>query len=422
MRVVIIGAGFTGLAAAYRLAKSGHHVTILEREATLGGLAMGYKHPKWRWKLDKAYHHLFTNDYSAIKLAKEIGQKLTIITPKTCVQSHGEIIPFDSPFTLLTFPYLNIVDKLRTGIALAYLKTINGYAWMEQVQAIDWIKKYMGMNSYRAIWEPLFRGKFHDQAESVMLPWFWARIKKRTQSLAYPQGGFSAYLELLAQRISEHAGLLKLSTPVSAVRKKGKGYLVVTDTQTYPADCILYTGPTLLFPRLFGKELRPKRKPHTYLHAQILILRMKKAFLKRTYWLNVTDPGFPFLVLVDHTNFVERRHYNGEHIVYIGNYLPADHGYLTKKPSELFRLFSPYLDRVKPGFKKDLIGYDVFSLPYAQAVVNKDYVSNMSLQGTGLDGVYMANIDSVYPWDRGTNYAIEKGEEIARQMMAHQSA
>ena len=145
-----------------------------------------------------------------------------------------------------------------------------------------------------------------------------------------------------------------------------------------------------------------------------MVLRLKKAFLKDTYWLNVTDPGYPFLVLVDHTNFVSPRHYAGEHIVYIGNYLPADHPYLAKTPAQLYKLFMPYLEKIQPGVKRGVIGYDVFTLPYAQAVVNKDYVSNMTKVGTGMKGVYMANIDSVYPWDRGTNYAILKGEEIAR--------
>ncbi len=411
-KIVIVGAGFTGLSAAYRLLTKGHEVRIVEREPTLGGLAIGYKHKGWQWSLDKAYHHLFTNDYSAISLAREIGQKLDRITPKTCVQAHGKIIPFDSPLTLLTFPYLNLIDKLRTATALLYLKLVNNYGWMERVEAVKWIQKYMGVNSYKAIWEPLFRGKFHDQANNVMMPWFWARIKKRTQSLLYPRGGFTAFLNLLAAKIEKLGGVIELATPVVKVEKANLGYRVVTASDKHKADQIIYTGPTSLFPKLFGQELKPVRKAHRYLHAQVMVLRLKRAFLKNTYWLNVTDPGYPFLVLVDHTNFVSPKHYGGEHIVYIGNYLPGGHEYLTKTPAQLYKLFLPYLERIKPGVKKLVIGFDVFALPYAQAVVNTDYVSNMKKVGTGMKGVCMANIDSVYPWDRGTNYAIEYGEKV----------
>jgi protoporphyrinogen oxidase len=417
MKIIVIGAGFTGLSAAYRLLQAGHEVVVIEKQSNLGGLAVGYTHKGWKWHLDKAYHHLFTNDYAGINLAKEIGQKLITITPKTCVQAHGEIIPFDSPLSLLTFPYLNIVDKVRTGAVMAYLKLTNDYSWMEKQPAVPWIIKYMGINSYKAIWEPLFRGKFHNQASTVMLPWFWARIKKRTQSLVYPHGGFTAYLTLLAKKIVTLGGEVKLATPVTGIKKTRKGYVVITERDKYEAEHIIYTGPTIGFAYLFGKQLSPKRKAHTYLTAQILILRLKKQFLNKTYWLNVTDPGFPFLVLVDHTNFVSRKNYNGEHIVYIGNYLPSDHPYLSLDKHGLFKLFRPYLDKIRSGFKKDLIGYDMFTLPYAQAVVNRDYISNMKLTGTGLSNVHIANIDSVYPWDRGTNYAVEKGEELARKII-----
>lgn len=415
MRIVIIGAGFSGLTAAYRLLQAGHTVSVIEKAETLGGLATGYTHRGWKWRLDKAYHHLFTNDYSAIELAKEIGQKLIHITPKTCVLAHGEIIPFDSPLTLLTFPFLSNLDKLRTAATLLYLKIVNDYAPMEGVRATEWIKRWMGQGSYQTIWEPLFRGKFGQLADSVMLPWFWARIKKRTQSLYYPEGGFSAFLDLLAQRVQELGGEITLSATVSRIHKrKAGGYNVEREGDTTLADQVLYTGPTPGFPFLFGQALKPARKAHQYLTAQILVLRLKKPLLENAYWLNVTEAGYPFLVVVDHTNFVSPRYYNGEHIVYIGNYLPPDHPYLDKARAQLLKLFDPYIDRIKPGYRKSLIGYDVFALPYAQAVVDSDYVANMHKKGTGLKGVYMINIDSVYPWDRGTNYAIEKGEEIAR--------
>lgn len=417
MRIVVVGAGFTGLTAAYHLLKAGHQVVVIEREPSLGGLATGYKHKGWKWSLDKAYHHLFTNDMAAVLLARQIGQPLNRITPKTCMQTQGEILPFDSALSLLRFPYLGFLDKIRTGLAIAYLKITGDYQSMEKIRAIPWIKKYMGERSYNAIWEPLFRGKFHDRAQEVMLPWFWARIKKRTQSLLYPEGGFTAFLDKLAREVVKMGGEIKLSTPVSEVRKAKSGYTVVTDLGNYLAERVIYTGPTQIFPKLFGQPLKPKRKPHQYLSAQVLVLRLKKALLKGTYWLNITDPTFPFLVLVDHTNFVSRKNYGNEHIVYIGNYLPPSHPYLKLSNRQLLSKFAPYIEKISHGFKDKLIGSDMFVLPYAQAIVNSDYIDNTRKNRTGMKGVYMANIDSIYPWDRGTNYAIEKGTQLASEVM-----
>ena len=40
--VTIIGAGFTGLSAAYELAKKGISVTVLEADSEIGGLAAAF--------------------------------------------------------------------------------------------------------------------------------------------------------------------------------------------------------------------------------------------------------------------------------------------------------------------------------------------------------------------------------------------
>ena len=62
MKIGIIGAGFTGLSAAYYLQKKGHSVTLFEKESYPGGLAIGFKEKEWNWTLEKHYHHSFTNE------------------------------------------------------------------------------------------------------------------------------------------------------------------------------------------------------------------------------------------------------------------------------------------------------------------------------------------------------------------------
>ena len=53
MEIGIIGAGFTGLAAAIRLSQAGHKVTVFEKEDRPGGLATGFKDKGWEWPLEK---------------------------------------------------------------------------------------------------------------------------------------------------------------------------------------------------------------------------------------------------------------------------------------------------------------------------------------------------------------------------------
>jgi len=42
-----------------------------------------------------------------------------------------------------------------------------------------------------------------------------------------------------------------------------------------------------------------------------------------------------------------------------------------------------------------------------------NYTQLIPKHKTPIKNVYIANLDMVYPWDRGTNYAIKMGEDIA---------
>ena len=68
-KIVIIGAGFSGLAAAAYLAKEGNDVTLLEKNQTVGGRARQLKRdgfsfdigPTWYWMPD--VFERFFNDF-----------------------------------------------------------------------------------------------------------------------------------------------------------------------------------------------------------------------------------------------------------------------------------------------------------------------------------------------------------------------
>jgi protoporphyrinogen oxidase len=73
MKIAIIGAGFSGMTAAYDLSKAGHQVTIFESANFVGGLASGFKEPGWDWSVEKFYHHWFASDKYMLGLIKELG-------------------------------------------------------------------------------------------------------------------------------------------------------------------------------------------------------------------------------------------------------------------------------------------------------------------------------------------------------------
>ncbi len=134
-----------------------------------------------------------------------------------------------------------------------------------------------------------------------------------------------------------------------------------------------------------------------------------------TYWLNIGSKHFPFLAIVEHTNFMDKKYYNNEHIVYVGNYLPLEHPYYKKDAVDLIREFYPYLKTINPEFDRKWINRAyLFKAPFAQPVIPLNYSKIIPSLETPIQGLYLANIQQVYPWDRGTNYAVELGEKVAK--------
>ncbi|MDO8638918.1 MAG: FAD-dependent oxidoreductase [Candidatus Daviesbacteria bacterium] len=403
MRIAIIGAGFTGLTAALQLAKKGHQITVFESSSNPGGLAGSFKLKDWNWSLEKAYHHFFTNDKSALNLAKEVNQKIIIRTPKTDVYVQDDLLPFDSPLALLKFPYLPFIDKLRVGLVIFYLRNLSNLSDLKSQTALPWLKKYMGEKATNLIWEPLFKGKFGEYQNTISLTWFWARIKKRTASLAYPEGGFGSFADKIKSEAEKNGAKFIFNSEVSDIIK-------------LDFDKILVTIPTSIFTKIAKLPANYIKRLNSIKHlsALVLVLVFKKPFFKgKTYWLNITDKNFPFLVMAEHTNFMDKKNYGNQHILYIGNYLPENHPYLKMSAKELLKIFEPYLKKINPSYQLSAISHKLFSLPNAQPIVATKYPQQILTFQTPLKNIYLANMDMVYPWDRGVNYAVEMGEKAA---------
>jgi hypothetical protein len=54
---------------------------------------------------------------------------------------------------------------------------------------------------------------------------------------------------------------------------------------------------------------------------------------------------------------------------------------------------------------------------YAQPVPLVNHSKNIPKIRTPIDGLYFASMSQVYPWDRGTNFAVEIGRRAAGMMI-----
>ncbi len=409
MKIAIIGAGFTGLTAALRLSEQGHQVTIFEKEDKVGGLAVGFRRKEWEWSLEKHYHHWFANDTYAINLIKEmgLGPDLFFKNPRTDVFLDNKIYPLNSPLDILNLKPLSFLSRIRLGFVSLILKSIPPQAAvkLERTTAKKWIERYYGKEVWQKVWRPLLNGKFGPFAEKVNMAWFWARIYKRTFSLGYLGGGYQRLSEIIAEKVKVNGAKLRLGTSFDP--KLVSSF-----------DKVIVTTPLAVFVKMFPdlpEDYKNKINQIPHLHAFNMLLITKEKFLKKSYWLNISDSEFPFVGVVQHTNFVDKKHYGNQNLMWLVNYLPMDHPLLKMSREEILKKFTPFLNRINPEYdlKKNIIDYEMFLGPFAQPVFPVNYSRIKPEFITPINNVYLANMDMVYPWDRGTNYAIEMGEKVA---------
>jgi protoporphyrinogen oxidase len=186
--------------------------------------------------------------------------------------------------------------------------------------------------------------------------------------------------------------------------------------------CLVTTSPSLL------ARLAPSLAP-AYLKgllelknmgAVVMIMSLKHQLSREGYyWYNIPkSAGYPFLALVEHTNFVSAEHFGGDHIVYCGDYLDPDHEYFSLTQDQLLERFLPVLPRFNPEFKPDWIRKTwLWRTPYAQPIPLVNHSRNVPEIQTPIPGLYFASMSQVYPWDRGTNFAVEIGRRAARLVL-----
>lgn len=426
--IAIIGAGAAGMSAAWDLVRAGHDVTIYEGEDRVGGLASGFKDETWDWSLEKFYHHWFEGDKHILGLIDEIGHSDKVIfpRPKTSYWIDGDIVRSEiSPTSVLQLP-LSKMALPRFALAGAFIKLTPFWKPLEGITADEWLRRYMGREGYERFFKPLLIGKFGTEYDRVNMAWLWARVVSRSLKLGTFEGGFQHFLDLLAEALQGRGVTIKLSTRVDQIALDGTQPVIHIGDETHRYDRIISTtSPKIMLrltPRLADTAYGDKMRALKSIGGLVVIFALKQQLLTDgTYWLNLpaTTPEkskaeFPFLALVEHTNYLDPSHYGGDRLVYCGDYVPPEHEYFRLSEEELAERFKPALKKVNPNFDESWIRKTwVFRAPYAQPVPYVNHSENIPPLQTPLPGIIWASMSQVYPWDRGTNYAVEIGRRAA---------
>src|SRR5215204_1797832 len=128
-----------GLAAAYQAVKDGHEVDVVEAAPEPGGMAAHFDFGGL--SIERFYHFVARSDQPTFDLLAELGMAHQIRWVQTSMGYFwgGRLYPWGDPVSLLTFPGLDLLSKLRYG-ALAFLSA-RRETWpaLEKLSAKEWI-------------------------------------------------------------------------------------------------------------------------------------------------------------------------------------------------------------------------------------------------------------------------------------------
>jgi protoporphyrinogen oxidase len=275
MKIVIVGAGVTGLTLGYLLGKKGFEITIIEKEAAVGGLARSFRYNGW--SIDIGPHRFHTDDSLVHDFINEVmGDNLIEIARSSKVffcDMHFEWpltlrevlrlpkkLMFNSCIDLLTRPSIRD-DSYDSYVLNRYGKTLTNHFFREYNQKFlktdlkdchrDWAET--GINR-ATIDKDVKSSSIFDLLLGVL------STKHVNTKFLYPKDGpIDGFCHILRQSIESRGGSIECGVALQKSSLAGRAVrsLVSSDGRVWDADFVFWTGNIYDLESLLGCDLSP---------------------------------------------------------------------------------------------------------------------------------------------------------------------
>ena len=426
--VVVIGAGAMGLAAAYRAAKDGHEVDVVEAAPEPGGMAGHFDFDGI--SLERFYHFVCHTDVSTFALLDELGIADKLHWRRTSMgYFDGTLHPWGDPISLLRYPSLGLFDKLRYGLFALICIRRNRWPAIEHESARDWIVRWCGTGIYDRFWKPLFEHKFYEYAGNISAAWIWTRIRRigRSRSsilqeeLGYIEGGSITLVNALIAAIQAHGGRVHLATPVQRVTLSNDGANGrVTGVQTsnghLSADAVICTVPTPYIDAIVPDLPEDWKRRYASIHniGVICVIFKLARSVSPHFWINISVPDLEIPGIVEFSNL---RNVGSDSIVYVPYYMPVTREHFTWPDEKLLTEAFDCLRRINPALtSSDIRATKVARLRHGQPICEPGFAARIPPVQTPIAGLQIADTCFYYPEDRGISESVRLGAEMARNL------
>lgn len=425
-RIAVLGAGPMGLAVAYQLARDGHTPIVYEADDRVGGMTAAFDFSGL--SIERYYHFHCISDHAFLATLGELGlaDKMRWVETKMGYWYQGQLQPWGNPVALLRFRGLSLAAKFRYGLHAFLCTKRNDWKPLDNVEAVGWIKRWVGKEAYEVLWRRLFDYKFYDYTDNLSAAWIWSRIRRIGRSryslfrekLGYLEGGSETLLQAMRTDIEAHGGEIRLKSPVSKVVIEDgevRGLNVAGKIEAF--DKVISTIPLPYVPRLMPDlpaDILNRFRSINNIAVVCVIVKLRKA-LTGNFWLNTNDPEMDIPGLVEYTNLRPL----GQHIVYVPFYMPGEHPKFSESDQEFLDKVRRYLKKINPALSDDdFIDMRASRYRYAQPICDPGYLDRLPPAALPVKGLWVADTSYYYPEDRGISESIGFGKNMAKDATA----
>ncbi len=420
-RVVVIGAGVMGLAAALRAAKNGHAVTVLEAAPQAGGMAAHFD--LGGLSIERFYHFICRADQTTFDLLDELGLGGRLRWRPTSMGyfMEGRHYPWGDPIALLTFPRLSLLEKLRYGLMMFLATKRSDWRKLDAQTAKAWITAWCGERIYRRLWSNLLELKFFEYADSISAAWLWTRIKRvgtsrrslMQEEMGYLEGGSQTLVDAMVDAVEARGGQVLLSAPASRIEsERGQVTGVTAGGRLYRADAVICTAPS---PQVSGlapdlpTEILARYDAIASIGVVCVVFRLKRS-ITRHFWVNIADDSIDIPGIVEFSNLRPM----GDTVVYVPYYMPTTNKKFSKDDIHFRQEAFGYLRRLNPNLSEDeVVACHVGRLRHAQPVCPPGFLAGLPPIQTAIGGLQIADTCFYYPEDRGVSESVRLGQNMA---------
>ena len=424
-RIAVLGAGPMGLAVAYQLVRDGYKPVIFEADDRVGGMSAAFDFSGLM--IERYYHFHCISDYAFIDILKELNlsHKLHWVETKMGYWFQHRLQPWGNPTALFKFKGLSLMSKLRYGLHAFVCTKRSNWKSLDNIEAISWIKSWVGEKAYEVLWRRLFDYKFYNYSKNLSAAWIWSRIHRIGRSrfnlfrekLGYLEGGSDTLLKAMMIDIQNRGGQFFLKSPVKKIiikTKKVEGIIVNGKIRRF--DKIISTIPLPYLPNLIPdlpQKILKKFKSKKNIAIVCVIVKLKKS-LTDNFWLNVNDYEMDIPGIVEYTNLRPL----DKHIIYIPFYMPSSHKKYKDADNVFINKVRQYMKKINLELKdEDFIDIKVSRYHFAQPICEPGYLDTLPPVNLPVKGLFAADTSYYYPEDRGISESIHFGRKIAKLVL-----